>query len=112
MKVGVRFLGAAALAAGLALSGAALAQNRPSSQDPQSNPSQSQRQGTAEVRSFSGKIAKDSNGNYILQDDASKASLALDDQAKAKKFDGKNVVVTGTLDASSNTIHVQKIEGA
>ena len=112
MKVRVTFLGAAALAVGLALSGAAFAQNRPSSQDPQANPSQSQRQGTAEVRSFSGKIAKDANGSYILQDDASKASLALDDQTKAKKFDGKNVVVTGTLDSSSNMIHVQKIEGA
>ncbi len=34
----------------------------------------------------------------------------LDDQATAKKYEGQRVVVTGTLDATRNTIHVRKIE--
>ena len=34
----------------------------------------------------------------------------LDDQATAKKYEGQRVVVTGTLDATHNTIHVRKIE--
>jgi hypothetical protein len=34
----------------------------------------------------------------------------LDDQNKAKQFAGKNVKVTGTLDATNNTIHVTDIQ--
>jgi hypothetical protein len=36
----------------------------------------------------------------------------LDDQDSAKKYEGKQVKVTGTLEAASNTIHVTKIEEA
>ena len=41
-------------------------------------------------------------GNY--------GTYLLDDQATAKKYEGQRVVVTGTLDATHNTIHVRKIE--
>ena len=34
----------------------------------------------------------------------------LDDQAKAKKYEGKKVRVTGTLDTQSNTIQISEIE--
>jgi len=47
-----------------------------------------------------------------LEDLASKTPFALDDQKTAKKYDGKSVVVTGSLDTSTNTIHVRKIEAA
>jgi hypothetical protein len=36
----------------------------------------------------------------------------LDDQSKAKKYEGKEVKVTGSFDANSNTIHVDSIEAA
>jgi len=36
----------------------------------------------------------------------------LDDQDNAKKYEGKQVKVTGTLEVASNTIHVTKIEEA
>ncbi len=36
----------------------------------------------------------------------------LDDQARAKEYEGKQVQVVGNLDASSNTIKVQDIKGA
>jgi hypothetical protein len=36
----------------------------------------------------------------------------LDDTKAAQKFEGKNVVVTGTPDAQNRTIQVQKIEAA
>jgi hypothetical protein len=65
----------------------------------------------ADVRTFSGKIAK-ANGKYVLEDPSAKTPFALDDQKAAKKYEGKSVVVTGSLDDSSNTIHVQKIEAA
>jgi hypothetical protein len=63
------------------------------------------------VRTFAGKITK-SAGKYILEDPSSKTSFSLDDQKTAKKYDGKSVVITGSLDTTSNTIHVQKIEAA
>ena len=65
----------------------------------------------ADVRTFSGKISK-SGGKYVLQDPASNTAFSLDDQKAARKYDGKSVVVTGRLDTSNNTIHVQKIESA
>lgn len=64
-----------------------------------------------EVKSFSGIIAR--NGDrFILQDDTNRVSYNLDDQQTAGKFDGKKVRVTGTLDASNNTIRVTAIEEA
>jgi hypothetical protein len=33
----------------------------------------------------------------------------LDNQSKAKEYKGKNVQVTGSLDKSTNTIHVENI---
>jgi len=34
----------------------------------------------------------------------------LDDQGKASRFVGKHVKVTGAVDVTSNTIHVETIE--
>ena len=65
----------------------------------------------SEVKTFAGKISK-SNGRYVLEDPSADSSYFLDDAKSAKKFEGKNVVVTGTLDAANHTIHVQKIESA
>jgi len=39
-----------------------------------------------------------------------KTSYQIDDVSKAKPFMGKQVKVTGKLDISSNTIHVDSIE--
>jgi hypothetical protein len=36
----------------------------------------------------------------------------LDDQARAKEYEGKQVQVTGSLDSGSNTIKVQDIKQA
>lgn len=58
-------------------------------------------------KSFKGKIEK--NGEkYLLK--TARASYDLDDQEKAKSFEGKDVKVTGTLDAATQTIHVTSIE--
>ena len=40
------------------------------------------------------------------------AGHRLDNQDEAKKYEGKQVKVTGTLEVASNTIHVTKIEAA
>ena len=44
------------------------------------------------------------------KDPNNKTTYKLDDQEKAKQYVGKNVKVTGTLDAATNTIHVAAIE--
>lgn len=102
------------LVSSLSLAPLLLAQNPRSSNPPprqQAPQTSSQASNQTDTRTFSGKIAKN-NGKYVLEDLASKTPFALDDQKAAKKYDGKSVIVTGSLDTSTNTIHVQKIEAA
>ena len=73
------------------------------------SPSSSQSQTQEQTKTFSGKITK-SNGRYALEDLTTNSTYYLDDTKSAQKYEGKNVKVIGTLDASNNTIHVQKIE--
>lgn len=63
-----------------------------------------------ETQSFTGKIMS-SEGKYTLQGEDGK-TYQLDDQDKAKEFDGKSVKVTGALDEENMTIHVKEIEEA
>jgi len=64
---------------------------------------------SADVRTFAGKISR-SGGRYVLEDLSVKTSLSLDDQKAASQYEGKTVIVTGSLDTTNNMIHVQKIE--
>lgn len=64
-----------------------------------------------QVKIFTGKISK-SGQKLILEDESMKTSYQLDDQKKEQPYQGKRVVVTGTLDADNNVIHVQAIEEA
>lgn len=73
------------------------------------SPTQSQEQ--EQAKTFTGKVTK-SNGRYVLEDLSMNSTYYLDDTKSAQKYEGKNVKVTGTLDAANNTIHVQKIEAA
>jgi len=75
------------------------------------NQKQTQSAPQAEVKTFAGTVTF-SNGKYVLEDPSAKRSFYLDDEKTAKKFEGKMVVVTGTLDRASYTIRVQKIEAA
>jgi hypothetical protein len=62
----------------------------------------------ATAHTFTGAIAKEGDG-FVLKVQES-TSYQLDDQDKAKEFDGQKVRVIGTLARDSNMIHVQKIE--
>ncbi len=53
---------------------------------------------------------KSMNGKYVLYD--GKDTYALSDQKTPAKFAAKKVTVTGTLDANTKTIQVDKIEPA
>jgi hypothetical protein len=54
-----------------------------------------------------GSISK-SGGKFVLHTGGT--DYQLDDQSEARKFEGKDVKVTGQLDQSSNTIKVASIE--
>ena len=63
----------------------------------------------SKFETFTGTIAKKGD-QFILTDDSSKFSYALDDQQTAEKFAGKKVRVKGILDAVNNTIRIETIE--
>lgn len=74
-----------------------------------------QQQQTAASQEFSGKIMQLKSGQFALitgKTDKGYSGHFLDDQNDAKKFVGKDVKVTGTLDTGTNTIHVTNIKGA
>ncbi len=66
---------------------------------------------TQEAKPFTGTIVKE-KGRLVLKDTEANVSYQLDDQAKAKQFQGKQVKVTGKLDMNTNVIHVENIEAA
>ena len=98
------------LAVGLSFSMSRWGGAQSTQQDPgaQQNPAVQQQE---EVKTFTGKITQ-TKGKFVLQDTTNKVSYQLDDQDKAKQYDGQSVKVTGTLDTASNTIHVSSIEPA
>jgi len=85
-------------------------QDRPVAQQQQPDTSRqpSTMNQTSDPQTFTGKIAK-SGGKFVLKDNASKSTYVLDDQDKAKQFEGQVVQVTGTLDAQTNTIRISSI---
>ena len=122
MKKGSTFLATVALAAMLcpltfaqqqdpsAQSGA-----QPSAQQPtQANPSPeatspSAQPSEASAGAFTGTVVK-AGGKYWLK--ANGMKYQLDDQQKAKKFEGQEVKVNGDLDKATSTIHVTDISPA
>ena len=49
-------------------------------------------------------------GKYVLFDSANKRVYQLDDQTKPEQFAGAAVKVKGTLDKSTQTIHISDIQ--
>lgn len=62
----------------------------------------------APADSFTGTIVKE-GAEYVLKA-ARNSTYHLDEQGDLQRFENKNVRVTGSLDASTNTIHVVKVE--
>jgi hypothetical protein len=60
---------------------------------------------------FVGKIIKVNDGRFALvTDEQAGKGVYLDDQEKAKGFEGKNVKVTGVLEIAKNLVHVSDIQ--
>jgi hypothetical protein len=51
-------------------------------------------------------------GKFVLFNDSTKKYYMLDNQTKPRAFAGQQVQVTGTLNKTSNTIHVTEIKAA
>lgn len=84
------------------------AQQTPSTQDRTAAQQQVDAQNQQSSRSFEGKIAK-SGDKLVLQESSTQTAYQLDDQTKAKQFEGKSVKVTATMDPNTNTLHVVDI---
>jgi hypothetical protein len=52
-----------------------------------------------------------SGDTYVLKT-ADNMTYQLDDQARAKQYEGKQVQITGSLDSATSTIKVQDIKQA
>ncbi len=83
------------------------AQPMPQTQMP-NTPTQDDVQKTPAAQAFTGMIMKSGN-SYVLQT-ADNVTYQLDDQDKAKAYEGKQVQVTGSLDKSANMIKVRDIK--
>lgn len=68
----------------------------------------------AQSKTFTGTIQKLPSGQYALvtgqTPEGKMSGHFLDDQENAKKYEGKQVKVTGTFDTGTNTIHVTDIQ--
>ena len=75
-----------------------------------------QQQAPQDNKTFTGTIQKLPSGKFALvtgqTPDGKLSGHFLDDQENAKKYEGKQVKVTGTFDTDSNTIHVTNIQGS
>ena len=108
------FIPAFVLTTSLLLVGAQANAVQNAAAQPDTNQSQAQQQTKADAdkaTTFSGKVME-FKGQYVLMETSTKSTFALDDQEKAKAFNGQTVKVTGTLEASSNTIHITSIEAS
>jgi periplasmic protein TonB len=66
-------------------------------------------QGQAKAQTFSGKIVSQNGVRFVLRDEDNNVWYHLDDQEKAGKLVGKDVLVTGKFDGLTGTIRVQSI---
>jgi len=71
-------------------------------------PTQDDVQKQPAAQAFTGMIMK-SGDTYVLQT-ADNVTYQLDDQERAKQYEGKQVQVSGTLDKSANLIKVRDIK--
>jgi Protein of unknown function (DUF5818) len=62
------------------------------------------------MQTMTGTIVKE-DGRYVLKASDNK-TYQIDDQEKAKQFEGKQVKIVGSLDMSTSTIRIQSIEPA
>jgi hypothetical protein len=89
-------------------------QRQKQEQSPQQNQYRDELQSTAQqqdqqdVRTFAGKITQ-KNSRFFLEEAVHRTPYLLADTWNVKRFVGKKVRVTGTLDQDGNILHVKSI---
>jgi len=66
-------------------------------------------QAQTQAETFFGTILRNGD-NFVLSDSATKSKYTLDNPQMASRYEGITVKVTGSLDTSSNSIHVEAIQ--
>lgn len=85
------------------------AQDRVQQPDPQSQEGRAQQEAQEQAaRTFRGLIKRD-GGEFVLSVEGAN-SLQLDDQERAKRYEGKQVRVDGTVDSSGRRLRIINIE--
>ena len=79
-------------------------QSEPSASATNQNPAQQ----PPAAQTITGTIVEDA-GRYVLKV-SSNASYELDDQERARQYEGKQVKIAGTLDANGSSVHVISIQ--
>lgn len=64
--------------------------------------------GSENVRSINGTVVREGSSFFLKTDDNSE--FQLDDATKVRGFENQAVHITGTIDSSTRTIHVQTIK--
>ncbi len=85
------------------------AQNRPSQPIDPTAQAPATRAPATPPRVYMGAIVQNGD-SYVLK--AGNQQYLLDSQKKARKYKGKDVKITGTLDKTKNLIHVEKIDAS
>jgi hypothetical protein len=62
-----------------------------------------------DAKTFAGKVIRSGN-KLALQDSIGESTYQIDDQSKARAFEGQDVRVTGTVDVMNNMARIVKIE--
>ena len=85
-------------------------QEQPQDRQQPGQPASADAQHQSSAQTITGTIVKE-DGRYVLKA-ADNKTYQIDDQEKAKQFEGKQVKIVGSLDASTGTIRIQSIEPA
>lgn len=84
---------------------------QPGVQKPEQNPGDNNAATPAtseNTRSISGTVVREGSSYFLKTDDNSE--FQLDDAAKVRDFENQAVRITGTIDSSTRTIHVQTVK--
>ncbi len=95
-------------ALGLASFALNLSAQQASTPQSQTGTAQQQVDTQSQAQNFEGKITK-SGDKLVLRDASTRTAYQLDDQAKAKQYEGQAVKVVATMDPSTNTLHIVNI---
>jgi hypothetical protein len=111
MKMRFTTLGTVLLASALPMVGAVLVIVEHPRRSLDSAPELVQSQHHVDVRTMAGRISHQ-GGKFIFHEEYRGTTYSIDDQLAAKRYSGKDVLLTGTFDPRVNKVAAHRIEPA